>query len=658
MSQCHDRRQRQQQRPRRHLVMIGMLQLAIASTALTSAFTSPLSTTTTPTNFPVSTCGQRKAAVIMWAKKRVKRPLPMGDDEDFNYRESAKRYSNQDIDDDDKTDENDNASETEGEPKQTTLSGGTPLMFEMARRMLVWDDELYDSQIVNDAGSREEMEGAIPSSSSPSEPNSTLPSTSSPPPMPKKASTSLPRWRPSAIRQQSISNVNPSFRTSSPIMTNAGYASILRRNSRKKNKPNMWRHCLRVYSKMGELENSEAVIGGTTPSGVSAASDADKSKNEGSTSAKGNQIPGVGTNISPSANPRNKRRKLRVRRGIAHHEAALVAASKLGMWEEALLIYRGVESSASNGTVTVNGPNAGTVRKGKIRVTDNMILSVISACVKGSKVKLTASSTPIVSNAASDETNDDVRVINVTNPGNTTEISSTMNDRSNMTYVNPSPSRPMMRALTIEERRKPLDMVRDILLATEEKHDIPLVSRHINPLASAYNRLGLRSEAAALINGQLEDHVPPPPIKKTSYIKSKHWKEKGELTADIGFEPVEIVDWSDVDVDGGADDDDDEYSDGYEDIQLNVHQMKAKDRASYSLLVQGAAMEGNWTSAVQQLQRMTDAGLHPNSRNLNSWNEVMERGSRPSGNGDKDESDNDGGRQRRRSWKKKRDGIW
>jgi hypothetical protein len=76
-------------------------------------------------------------------------------------------------------------------------------------------------------------------------------------------------------------------------------------------------------------------------------------------------------------------------------------------------------------------------------------------------------------------------------------------------------------------------------------------------------------------------------------------------------------------------------------------------------------MEGDWTGAVEELRRMTDAGMHPSSRNLNSWNEVMERGCRPSGNGNKDEVDEGAveytyysGRQRRRSWKKKRDGIW
>ena len=111
-------------------------------------------------------------------------------------------------------------------PKQTTLSGGTPLIFDMERRMLVWDDELY--QGLNDAS---------PSSDTSSSTAPTQATAAN-----AAAVASLPRWRPKSINQQSISNANPSFRTSSPIMTNAGYASILKRNSRKKNKPSMWRH--------------------------------------------------------------------------------------------------------------------------------------------------------------------------------------------------------------------------------------------------------------------------------------------------------------------------------------------------------------------------------------------------------------------------------
>jgi len=169
-----------------------------------------------------------------------------------------------------------------------------------------------------------------------------------------------------------------------------------------------------------------------------------------------------------------------------------------------------------------------------------------------------------------------------------------------------------------------------------------------------------------LINDHLKDREPPPPPptrRNPSSKKSKYWKEKRDLTSDnTGFEAVQLADWSDDDLDG--DDDDDEFDDGYEEIQLNIHQLKAKDRATYSLLVQGAAIDGDWTNAIKELQRMTDAGFHPNSRNLHSWSEVMERGNRPSGNGEKNVNDTGyyygdyGGRRRRRSWKKKREGVY
>ncbi|KAL9183837.1 hypothetical protein ACHAXT_004693 [Thalassiosira profunda] len=492
----------------------------------------------------------------------------------------------------------------------------------MARRMLVWDDELYDSGMLNDAGSRDGEGTSSPSIS-------TTQSPSALPPIPTPASSSLPRWRPSAIRQQSISNSNPSFRTTAPVMTNAGYAGILRRNSRKRSKPSMWRHALRVYSKMGELEKEAREVDAPAPG-----------ESEGSNN-KGSQIPGVGNYLASIENAGSTTssagRRTKIRRSTAHHEAALVAASKLGMWEEALLIFNRVEKSAL--------PNS-TARRRRGRVTDNMILSIVSACVKGSKVKRSASPAPSDIDAGSESSNAAVT-------GNVTEASDTM-------IVPPPPSRPLLRELTVEERRKPLDMARDIILSMETKHDIPLMARHINPLASAYNRLGLRSEAAALINDQLEDRSPPPPTKRSKASKQNE-KREAELTSENpGFEGVQLLgEWSDDDLDAKAEEE--EFSDGYEVQQLNVHQLKSKDRASYALLVQGAAMEGDWVGAVKELQRMTDAGLHPNSRNLNSFSEVMERGCRPTGNGEqKDESDAYyyGGRRRRRSWKKKRDSIW
>ena len=50
---------------------------------------------------------------------------------------------------------------------------------------------------------------------------------------------------------------------------------------------------------------------------------------------------------------------------------------------------------------------------------------------------------------------------------------------------------------------------------------------------------------------------------------------------------------------------------------FNVHDVCAKDKASYALLVKGAVASGNWADAVEALEAMMEAGLYPNSRNLN-----------------------------------------
>lgn len=217
-----------------------------------------------------------------------------------------------------------------------------------------------------------------------------------------------------------------------------------------------------------------------------------------------------------------------------------------------------------------------------------------------------------------------------------------------------------LRLLTIEERRKPLDLARDIILNMEDQHDIPLVSRHVNPLASAYLDLGLRSEAVQLINN-LNDRNPPIPV--THPKKSK--TDKSELTSDNPrfSEGVQLVSWRDDDLDDIDTNDDDEdeeneINNGYASPQLNVFEVQSKDRGSYSLLVKGAVMDEDWSGAVAELQRMNDAGLHPNASNLNSWSEVMERGCRPAGKREAMDDNYYSARQRRRSWRKRRDGIW
>lgn len=300
---------------------------------------------------------------------------------------------------------------TTGEPTTRTLSGGPSLIFEMARRMLVWDDELY--QGLNDA-SRDGEEDKLLSTAISN----------------NNVSTNAPRWRPSSLLQRSISNVNPAFRTSSPIMTSAGYAGILRRNSRKKMKPSMWRHTLRVYDKMADLE--KITIDGEA-----------------------------------------KSKKKAIRRKTIHHEAALVAASKLAMWEEAIKIFRSVEEMpqtqikrAEKAVVGIGDGSIATTFNGtdddvqttmitktaSTTVTDNMILSVISACVKGSKVRRIAS---VISPP----------VTNTTDSINATSVS-----------VPRRIQRGPMRLLTIEERRRPLDQARDIILSMEVSGDLSFLS--------------------------------------------------------------------------------------------------------------------------------------------------------------------------------------
>jgi hypothetical protein len=409
---------------------------------------------------------------------------------------------------------------------------------------------------------------------------------------------------------------------------------------------------------MAELERGELEAGGGGGGGSYAGGGGGGTVAVGG--AKG-RIPGVGSylsNLSPESpsyaggggiavggvgggEPARGRRR-RMRRTSAHHEAALVAASKLGMWEEALRIYREVEGWSPS------PPPSGGGGEGGVSVTDNMILSVIGACVRGSKVKYAAACEPPPSPAVGDSP----ALVGGTDVADPTDGGDREGDATAhyATRTTPLPStRPTrMRALTVDERRRPLDEARGIILSMESRHDIPLVSRHVNPLASAYNRLGLRAEASALINGHLKDRAPPPPPTPPARHppkKSGRWRERRESAiseTNPGFEAVQLAEWSDDDLDGDDGDDgggmnanpDVGYDDVYEEAQLNVYELKAKDRASYSLLVQGAAMEGDWIGAVEELRRMTDAGLHPNSRNLNSWNEVMERGCRPLGNRD------------------------
>jgi len=319
-----------------------------------------------------------------------------------------------------------------------TMSGGPAQIFAMARKMLVWDEGYQgnnDSSFSNNDGSDSDKYGDDVDDNM----------------MP------LPRWHPIA----GISDENPSFRKKPPAMNSMGYAGSIRRNSRKRNSPSMWNYALRTYRRM-----------------------------DATTAIKYN---GKSKALSKSS------KTLKIPKKAIHHESALVACSKLGLWQDALDIYTSVESSK------------------KSTITNHMVLALIKACVRGSKQK-----------GKSD--------------------------------------------LTLAQRREPLDRLRDILMELESKHYIKLDATHINPLAAAYQSLSLTEESAFLIKNMLENHT----------------------------------DMQDEDK-----------------SRLYLSNLNAKDLSSYSLLVKGHVQKGDWIQAVEALDDMTSsAGLYPNSRNLNSWNEI------------------------------------
>mmetsp|Transcript_15521 Transcript_15521/g.17223 ORF Transcript_15521/g.17223 Transcript_15521/m.17223 type:complete len:452 (+) Transcript_15521:212-1567(+) len=350
-----------------------------------------------------------------------------------------------------------------------TIGGGTATIFEMARRVLIWEEgndcasssststACSGDPAVADNNNNEEKQqeltdydyltGAVGGINS---------------------NVNLPRWHP----HSGISDVNPSFRTQSPIMNNQGYASTIWRNVRKRNKPSLWRHALRTYDRMGDAEQDGYPV----------------------------------------------------QRATIHHEGALLACAKLGLWQKAIDIFRNNVEDDKYNTV----------------VTDNMIFSVVKACVRGCK-KLKGEKS------------------------------------------------------ILEERRAPLNAGAEMIGSIQNSnYEFLLVARHLNPLSAAYQSLGLLNEANELIQKHLMDRSRGP-------------------------EPV-----------GGEE-------------TFNVHDVCAKDKASYALLVKGAVASGNWADAVEALEDMTEAGLYPNSRNLNSWTEATERKMK---------------QRSARSWKKKRDEYW
>lgn len=316
------------------------------------------------------------------------------------------------------------------------------------------------------------------------------------------------RWHP----HSGIDSENPNFRTAAPAMTNAGFAKSIWRNVRKRNKPVLWRNALRTYDRMAILE---------------------------------------------------EKTKLKIKRTNLHHEGAMLACAKLGLWQKCLEIYHFVDEQESSAILPPTAPsrlvssslessNANSKITRRAFVTDNMIQSLIRACSRASHQRA----------------------------------------KGNKGKANQQTSKGGQQLEEQEAalRRIPLDTALEIIRTMDESHGLKPGAMHVNPLAAAYQSLGYTLQARDILQNMLSNRT-------------------------AGEEPEEGVDI------------------------LNVNDLCAKDKGSYSLLVQGAVASGDWGSAVEALGDMTKAGLYPNPRHCNSWNEISER-------------------HRGRSWKKKRDDFW
>ena len=180
-----------------------------------------------------------------------------------------------------------------------TIAGGTALIFEMARKSITPATTTTNARRV--------------SSSSVSQPSLYSSSSSLPYGSPQQR-----RWYP----HSGISDENPSFRTQSPAMTNEGFAKVIWKNARKRNKQSLWKYALRTYDRMGVIEGDPNFV--------------------------------------------------QIKRSNIHHEGAMVAAAKLGKWQRALEIFHYVGSNSSKSVFVtddmVSSLVRGTVRASRLRL--------------------------------------------------------------------------------------------------------------------------------------------------------------------------------------------------------------------------------------------------------------------------------------------------
>jgi hypothetical protein len=242
-----------------------------------------------------------------------------------------------------------------GNNLQQTIRGGPSMIFAMARRMLVWDDEDYQAgRVLNDASNK-----------------------------PRTKVKVLPRWHP----HDGIADANPYFRTQSPVMNNKGYAVTIQRNSRKRNKPGLWRHAYRTYVKVRDMELSQQQQRGEEKEEKSSTTSLMvESCNVTATNNNSNLTMAVGSQTMDVVRPRYRYpylpSKVKIKRENRHFQGALVACAKLGLWREAMFILNEMEGMQGNDVSTIPS------KKKSITINEYVILLVVKACIRGMKNQL------------------------------------------------------------------------------------------------------------------------------------------------------------------------------------------------------------------------------------------------------------------------------
>ena len=245
------------------------------------------------------------------------------------------------------------------------------------------------------------------------------------------------RWYP----HSGISDVNPSFRTQSPAMNNQGFRNSIWRNVRKRNKPSLWKLALRTYDRMALLEGDP-------------------------------NFP-------------------QIQRSNIHHEGAMQACAKLGLWQRALEIYHYVyqqemsEIERNNGNENRNG-NGNINRQQQLTQTRTKKQSQTKPSRNkiqrnGGKLSTKNSKTNEMTKKGSVYVTDDM----VHSLVRATVRASRLRSRQKKKSHDP-PLSPEQEEREAALRRIPLDTALEILSTLPEDHNIPLVAYYFNPLAGMF----------------------------------------------------------------------------------------------------------------------------------------------------------------------------